>query len=160
MKQSSVKKKEGGSLRSCHDPCYWRIYVNSRRLAHTNYKALPYICKAITSLPELKVDQEGICNGCVQGKNIKNPFSKRDNKVEGVLELIHLDVCGPMPSSSNNGYVYYASFINDYSRKIPRYIWSIQQDQGIKRLDKRTLLQGILRYSSQIIEENIPRRSS
>jgi hypothetical protein len=96
--------------------------VNSRRLAHINYKALPYICKAVTSLPELKVDQEGICNGCAQGKNIKNLFPKRDNKIEGVSELIHSNVCGPMPSSSINGYVYYVSFINDYSRKRPRYI--------------------------------------
>jgi hypothetical protein len=96
--------------------------VNSRILAHINYKALAYICKAVTSLPELKIDQEGICNGCAQGKNTKNPFLKRDSKVEGVLELIHSDVCGPMPSSSINGYVYYVSFINDYSRKRPGYI--------------------------------------
>jgi hypothetical protein len=91
-----------------------------RRLAHINYKALPYICKAVTGLPELKVDQEGICNGCAQVKNIKNPFPKRDSKAEGVLELIHLDVCGPMLSSCISGYVYYVSFIDDYSR--PRYI--------------------------------------
>jgi hypothetical protein len=83
--------------------------VNSRRLAHINYKALPYICKAVTGLPELKGDHEGVCDGCAQGKNIKNPFPKRDNKAEGVLELIHSDVCGPMPSSSINGYVYYVS---------------------------------------------------
>jgi hypothetical protein len=63
-----------------------------RRLAHFNYKALPYICKAVTSLPELKGDHEGVCNGCAQGKNIKNPFSKRDNKAEGVLELIQMCV--------------------------------------------------------------------
>jgi hypothetical protein len=50
-------------------------------LAHINYKVLPYICKAVTGLPELKVDHEGVCNGCAQGKNIKNPFQKRDNKV-------------------------------------------------------------------------------
>jgi hypothetical protein len=31
------------------------------------------------------------------------------------LELIHLDVCGPMPSTSLVGYVYYVSFIDDYS---------------------------------------------
>jgi hypothetical protein len=54
--------------------------VNSRRLAHINYKALPYICKAVTGLPELKGDHEGVCDGCVQGKNIKNPFPKRDSK--------------------------------------------------------------------------------
>ena len=35
-----------------------------RILSHINYKALPYICKVVTSLPELKVDHEGICNGC------------------------------------------------------------------------------------------------
>jgi hypothetical protein len=78
---------------------------------------LPYICKAVTGLPELKGDHEGVCDECAQGKNIKNPFLKRDSKAEGVLELIHSDVCGPMPSSSINGYVYYVSFINDYSRK-------------------------------------------
>jgi hypothetical protein len=88
-----------------------------RRLAHINYKVLPYICKAVTSLPELKGDHEGVCNGCAQGKNIKNPFPKRDNKAERVLELIHSDVCGPMPLSSISGYVYYVSFIDDYSRK-------------------------------------------
>jgi hypothetical protein len=52
----------------------------NRRLAHINYKALPYVRKAVTCLPEFKVDHEGVCNGCAQGKNIKNPFPKRDNK--------------------------------------------------------------------------------
>jgi hypothetical protein len=93
-----------------------------RRLAHINYKALPYICKAVTGLPELKGDYEGVCDGYAQGKNIKNPFPKRDSKAEEALELIHSDVCGRMLSSSINGYVYYVSFINDYSHKRPGYI--------------------------------------
>jgi hypothetical protein len=91
---------------------YWH-----RILSHFNYKMLPYICKVVTGLPELKGDHEGVCNGCAQGKNIKNPFSKRESKAEGVLELIHSDVCGPMPSSSISGYVYYVSFIDDYAHK-------------------------------------------
>jgi hypothetical protein len=57
-----------------------------------------------------------------KGRTSRTLFSKRDNKAEGVLELIHSDVCGPMPSSSINGYVYYVSFINDYSHKRPGYI--------------------------------------
>ena len=96
--------------------------MNYRRLAHINYKVLPYICKAVAGLLELKGDHEGVCDGCAQGKNVKNPFLKRDSKTEGVPELIHSDVCGPMPSSSINGYVYYVSFINDCSRKRPGYI--------------------------------------
>ena len=91
--------------------------MNSNRLSHINYKALPYICKDVTGLPELKGDYEGICDVCAQGNNVKNPFSKRDSKAEGFLELIHSDVCGPMPSSSISGYVYYVSFIDDYSHK-------------------------------------------
>jgi hypothetical protein len=75
------------------------------RLAHINYNALPYVSKEVTSLPNFKVDHEGVCKGCAQRKNIKNPFLKRDSKAEGVLEIIHSDVCGPIPSTSLSGYV-------------------------------------------------------
>jgi hypothetical protein len=119
-----IGKEEGGLYKlkghseatmthSIENPCeLWH-----RRLAHINYKALPYVSKAVTGLPKFKVDHEGVCNGCAQGNNIKNPFSKRDSKAEGVLELVHSDVCVPMPSTSINGCVYYVSFIDDCSRK-------------------------------------------
>jgi hypothetical protein len=87
-----------------------------RRLAYINYKALPYVSKAVTGLPNFKVDHEGVCKGCAQGKNIKNHFPKSDSK-EGVFNLIHSDVCGPMPSTSLSGHVYYVLIIDDYSRK-------------------------------------------
>ena len=47
-----------------------------RILNHINYKALPYVSRVVTCLPEFKIDHEGVCKGCAQGKNIKNPFSK------------------------------------------------------------------------------------
>jgi hypothetical protein len=104
---------EAALTHSIENPCeLWH-----RRLSHINYKALPYVSKVDTGLPEFKVDHEGVCNGCAQRKNIKNPFPKRDSKAEGVLELIHSYVCGQMPSTSISGYVYYVSFIDDYSRK-------------------------------------------
>ena len=57
---------------SIENPCeLWH-----KRLAHISYKALPYASKVVTGLPEIKVDYEGVCKGCVQGKNTKNPFSK------------------------------------------------------------------------------------
>jgi hypothetical protein len=88
-----------------------------RRLSHFNYKGLPYVRKEVAGLPELKVDHEGVCKGCAQGKNIKNHFSKSDSKADGILELLHSYVCDPMTSTSISGYVYYVSFIYDYSRK-------------------------------------------
>ena len=51
-----------------------------RRLSHINYKALPYLSKMVTELPDLKIDHEGTCKGCARGKNIKNPFPKIETK--------------------------------------------------------------------------------
>jgi hypothetical protein len=79
------------------------------------------VVKAVTDLPKFNVDHEGVCKGCAQGKNIKNPFRKSDSKAERILELIHSDVCGPMPSTSLSGYEYYVSFIDDYSHKTQVY---------------------------------------
>jgi hypothetical protein len=122
-----------------------------RILAHINYKVLPYICKAVTGLPELKVDQEGICNGCAQGKNIKNPFPKRDNKAEGALELIHSDVCGPMPSSSISGYVYYVSFIDDYSRKTWIYFLKSKDEVFSKFKEFKALIENLSERKIKIL---------
>jgi hypothetical protein len=116
---------EATMTHSIENPCeLWH-----RILTHINYMELPYVSKAVTSLPELKVDHEGVCNGCAQGKNIKNPFPKRDSKAEGFLELIHSDVCGPMPSSSLSGYIYYVSFIDDYSYKI--WVYFLKSKDGV-----------------------------
>ena len=93
-----------------------------RRLAHIHYKALPIVSKVVTGLPEIKENQEGVCRGCTKGKNVKNPFTSSDNKAKGVLDIIHSDVCGPMAASSLSRYVYYVTFIDDYSRKTWIYL--------------------------------------
>ena len=50
-------------------------------------------------------------------KNTKKTFPSSESKAKRILEIIHSDVWGPMSSSSLSGYVYYVSFIDDYSRK-------------------------------------------
>ena len=67
---------------------------------------------------EIQVNHEGVCKGCAQGKNTKNPYPNSDNKAKGILDIIHSDTCGPMQTTLLSRYAYYASFINDYSRKI------------------------------------------
>jgi hypothetical protein len=107
-----IRKEEGGLYKlkghleaslthSILNPCE----IFHRILDHINYKALPYVSKAIIGLLEFRVDHEGVCNGCAQGKKIKNPFLKRDSKAEGFLDLIHSYVCGPIPTTSISGYV-------------------------------------------------------
>ena len=90
---------EAAMLHDITSPCeLWH-----KRLAHLNYKALPYVSEAMTGIPDMKIDHEGVYKGCAEGKNIKNPFLKSKTKIEGTLELIHSDVCSPMPSTSLRG---------------------------------------------------------
>jgi hypothetical protein len=63
------------------------------------------------------VNPDGVCKGCAQGKNVKNPFPSSDSRAKGVLDIVHSNVCGPMSAPSLNGYIYYVYFIDDYSRK-------------------------------------------
>ena len=44
-------------------------------------------------------------------------FPSSESKAKGILEIVHLNVCGPLSSSSLSGYVYYVSFIDDFSHK-------------------------------------------
>jgi hypothetical protein len=74
-----------------------------RRYAHINYQALPFLRKMVEGIPKLKSTHEGICKGCALGKNIKKPFPSSNNRSKETLDLIHSDVCGPMPVRSLGG---------------------------------------------------------
>ena len=76
----------------------------------------------VEGIPELKSTHEGICKGCALGKNIKKPFPSSNNRSKEILDLIHSDVCGPMPLRSLGGSLYYVIFIDDYSRKTWLYL--------------------------------------
>ena len=81
-----------------------------------HYRALPLASKAIEGLPEIQTKHDGFCKGCAKGKNTNKTFSSSENKEKGILEIIHSNVCGPMSSSSLSEYVYYVSFIDNFSR--------------------------------------------
>jgi Integrase core domain len=48
------------------------------------------------------------------------------NRMTDVLELIYTDICGPFPTTTRNGHVYFISFIDDYSRY--GYIYLIKEN--------------------------------
>jgi transposase InsO family protein len=62
------------------------------------------------------------------GKNINKAFSSSDNKAQGILDLVHSDVCGPMSSPLLSGCLYYVIFIDDYSRKCWIYFLKAKSD--------------------------------
>ncbi|RVW88102.1 Retrovirus-related Pol polyprotein from transposon TNT 1-94 [Vitis vinifera] len=55
-----------------------------------------------------------VCIECIKGKQT-NMRKKDTNRCSDVLELIHMDICGPFPTPWN-GQQYFITFIDDYSR--------------------------------------------
>lgn len=68
-------------------------------------------------LPKLHLYHERTYKGCALGKNIKTTFQNSKSKSKEVLELIHLDLCGPMSVPSLGGFLYYIIFVDDFSTK-------------------------------------------
>ena len=100
---------ESSLMTSTINPCeLWQKIIS-----HVHYKGLPIESKVVTSLPKIQIGHEGVCKGCAQGKNTKNPYPNSDNKEKWILDIIHSYICGPMRTTSLSGYVYYDSFIDD-----------------------------------------------
>ena len=61
--------------------------------------------------------KDGVCSVCVLRKNNQGSFEKHASWHASVpLELVHSDLCGPLPSASFSSFKYFLTFINDYSK--------------------------------------------
>jgi len=71
----------------------------------------------VTSLPEIKFQQERLCDACQKGKQVKTSFkSKQCVSTTNPLELIHMDLFGPSRTKSLGGNYYTLVLVGDYSR--------------------------------------------
>jgi hypothetical protein len=122
-----------------------------RIFAHLHYKASLIVSKMVTGLPKIQVDHEDICKGCAQGKNMKSPFPSSDNKAKGVLDIVHSDVCGPMTTTSLSGYVYYVSFIDDFSRKTWIYFLKEKSEVFSKFKEFKALVENLSEKKIKIL---------
>lgn len=57
------------------------------------------------------------CDGCALGKMHREEFPlNADRKKRDILELVHIDICGPMQSRSLGGAYYFLLFNDDFIR--------------------------------------------
>nr|GAT43152.1 predicted protein [Mycena chlorophos] len=58
-----------------------------------------------------------ICEPCLAGKQHRGPIPKHaEFRATQPLELVHVDLKGPLPVRSREGYQYWTTFIDDYRR--------------------------------------------
>ena len=67
-------------------------------------------------LESLDYESFDACESCLVGKMTKAPFSGTMKRADDLLDIIHIDVCGPMSVEAHGGYRYFLTFTDDLSR--------------------------------------------
>ena len=74
-------------------------------------------------------------------RNTKKTFPSSESKAKRILEIIHSNVCSPMSSSSLSGYVYYVSFMDEFSRKTWIYFMNNKDEVFSKFKEFKALIE-------------------
>ncbi|GJW28387.1 retrovirus-related pol polyprotein from transposon TNT 1-94 [Tanacetum coccineum] len=70
----------------------------------------------VDGLLKFKYDKDHLCSTCKEGKSKKASFpSQLVPRIKSILELIHMDLCGPIRVESINGKKYILVIVDDYS---------------------------------------------
>nr|GEW05411.1 hypothetical protein [Tanacetum cinerariifolium] len=94
-----------------------------RRLSHLNFDTINLLSKndIVIGLPKLKFIKDHLCSSCELGKAKQKSFhTKITPSSKRQLQLLHMDLCGPMRVASINGKRYVLVIVDDYSR----YTWT------------------------------------
>nr|GFA22915.1 hypothetical protein [Tanacetum cinerariifolium] len=95
-----------------------------QRLSHLNFDYINLLSKKdiVISLTKLKYVKDQLCSSCELSKAKRSSFkSKAVPSSKGRLNLLHMDLCGPMRIASINGKKYILVIVDDYSR----YTWTL-----------------------------------
>nr|GFA49241.1 hypothetical protein [Tanacetum cinerariifolium] len=94
-----------------------------RRLSHLNFDYINMLSKkdVVIGLLKLKYVKDQLCSSCELSIAKRSSFkSKAVQSSKGRLNLIHINLCGPMRVASINGKKYILVIVDDYSR----YTWT------------------------------------
>ncbi|GJT86118.1 retrovirus-related pol polyprotein from transposon TNT 1-94 [Tanacetum coccineum] len=94
--------------------------TTTNRLSHLNFDYINLLSKkdVVIGLPKLKYVKDQLCSSCEVSKEKRSSFkSKTVPSSKGRLNLLHMDLCGPMRVASINGIKYILA--SDYDNPDP-----------------------------------------
>jgi hypothetical protein len=65
---------------------------------------------------EFKAAKAAVCETCMMAKQHRQPFPDSERERTKPLQLVHMDLCGPLQETSIGGSKYLATFLDDYSK--------------------------------------------
>lgn len=85
------------------------------------HPSLPYLKAAYPHLPNAQIE----CPSCDLSKMHKQPFSGKFPRPSVKLEVIHMDLCGPMNPTSKGGSKYFLKIVDGFSKY--RFLLTMEQ---------------------------------
>ncbi|GJS43980.1 retrovirus-related pol polyprotein from transposon TNT 1-94 [Tanacetum coccineum] len=122
-----------------------------RRLSHLNFGTINDLTKLdlVDGLPKFKYGKDHLCSACERGKSkkashppklIPSDYSK--------LELLHMDLCGPMRVASVNGKKYILVIVDDFSRFT--WVYFLRSKDETPEIIKKFIAQAQLNYKAKV----------
>ncbi|KAJ9553475.1 hypothetical protein OSB04_017520 [Centaurea solstitialis] len=93
-----------------------------KRLSHLNFKPLNQLCinNLVIGLPDFRYTKVSLCSACEKGKQTRASFkSKQISSISSPLQLLHMDLFGPVNVQSIAEKKYTLVIVDEYSR----YTW-------------------------------------
>ncbi|KAJ9536026.1 LOW QUALITY PROTEIN: hypothetical protein OSB04_un000809 [Centaurea solstitialis] len=91
-------------------------------LSYLNFKTLNQLCinNLVVGLPDFRYTKVSLCSACEKGKQTRASFkSKQMSSISSPLQLLHMDLFGPVNVQSIAGKKYTLVIVDEYSR----YTW-------------------------------------
>ncbi|CAH9114878.1 unnamed protein product [Cuscuta europaea] len=106
-----------------------------KKLNHLNFKTINKLAREhiVEGLPDIVYKKETLCSACQKVKQVKNSFKPIAGDLStNPLNLIHMDLFGPVETPSVGGKKYTLVMVDDYSR----YTWTVFLSKKNETLQK------------------------
>ena len=94
-------------------------WVWHKRLGHANLRLISNLSKSqlVKGLPDIDYHSDALCGACQKEKIVKKSFKSKDIfSTSRPLELLHIDLFGPVTIESLYGSKYGLVIVDDYNR--------------------------------------------
>ncbi|GJY19581.1 retrovirus-related pol polyprotein from transposon TNT 1-94 [Tanacetum coccineum] len=122
-----------------------------RRLSHLNFGTINDLTRLdlVDGLPKFKYGKDHLCSACERGKSKKasHPL-KLVPSDHSKLELLHMDLCGPMRVALINGKKYILVIVDDYSRYT--WVYFLHSKDETPKIIKKFIAQAQLNYKAKV----------
>ncbi|GKE37525.1 retrovirus-related pol polyprotein from transposon TNT 1-94 [Tanacetum coccineum] len=139
-----VQDLQGNDLLTASPTQAWLWH---RRLSYLNFDTINLLSKKdiVIGLPKVKYEKNQLCSSCELSKAKRSLFkTKTVPSLKGLLNLLHMDLCGPMRIESINGKKYILDetpevlkdFLKMIKRNLQAQVITVRTYRGIEFLNK------------------------